>query len=196
MNGITQKMGSKSLVKSAATAALLAGGLLVAATSVVSTAQAETVISIKAVGGSPEVGTLSGAFNVGDVLGFIGPASLSPTMAYLFAFTPDNPATETAYLNDTLMADPPAVYASKQETSGPDFSVAGGYFSIKLGEDTAFFKNETGASLDLTYTQTGTGAGLSHVTQYNAVPLPAAAWLFGSAVLGMAGIGYRRKQAA
>ena len=29
----------------------------------------------------------------------------------------------------------------------------------------------------------------------NVVPIPAAAWLFGSALVGMAGIGYRKKQA-
>ncbi len=28
---------------------------------------------------------------------------------------------------------------------------------------------------------------------YNVVPIPAAAWLFGSALLGVGGIGYRRK---
>ncbi len=39
--------------------------------------------------------------------------------------------------------------------------------------------------------------GLSHANLYGvqvqAVPLPAAAWLFGSALLGLAGAGYRRK---
>jgi hypothetical protein len=41
--------------------------------------------------------------------------------------------------------------------------------------------------------------GLSHVNLYGKVgevPLPAAAWLFGSALLGMVGIGYRRRQTA
>ncbi|MBK1716536.1 hypothetical protein CKO27_02525 [Thiocystis violacea] len=39
------------------------------------------------------------------------------------------------------------------------------------------------------------GGDLSHMTIYGrtAVPLPAAAWLFGSALLGIVGIGYRRK---
>ncbi|WP_295399501.1 VPLPA-CTERM sorting domain-containing protein [uncultured Thiocystis sp.] len=40
------------------------------------------------------------------------------------------------------------------------------------------------------------GKGLSHISFYDTgtpVPLPAAAWLFGSALMGVAGIGYRRK---
>lgn len=42
----------------------------------------------------------------------------------------------------------------------------------------------------------GNQPDLSHLSFYNTgseVPLPAAAWLFGSAMLGLAGIGYRRK---
>lgn len=39
------------------------------------------------------------------------------------------------------------------------------------------------------------GFKLKSVT-FSAVPIPAAVWLFGSAVIGMAGVGYRRKQSA
>ena len=39
-------------------------------------------------------------------------------------------------------------------------------------------------------------AGTSHVSAYGVVPIPAAVWLFGSALVGMTGIGYRRRRNA
>jgi hypothetical protein len=39
-------------------------------------------------------------------------------------------------------------------------------------------------------------AGTSHLSAYGVVPIPAAVWLFGSALVGMVGIGYRRSRTA
>lgn len=42
----------------------------------------------------------------------------------------------------------------------------------------------------------GTGGGLSHVNLYSDVPLPAAVWLFGSALLGFAGVARKKKSSS
>ena len=70
-----------------------------------------------------------------------------------------------------------------------------GYTSFALG-----LKAATGwVVFDLGGSTTGTWSidkNLSHAVLYakqTTVPLPAAVWLFGSALLGMVGIGYRRK---
>jgi hypothetical protein len=39
-------------------------------------------------------------------------------------------------------------------------------------------------------------AGTSHLSAYGVVPIPAAVWLFGSALVGMVGVGYRRSRTA
>jgi hypothetical protein len=63
------------------------------------------------------------------------------------------------------------------------------YWAIKKSNSIAFFKNETGAPINFSMS----GDEWSHVTGFGAVvPIPAAAWLFGSALLGLAGMGYRR----
>jgi hypothetical protein len=41
----------------------------------------------------------------------------------------------------------------------------------------------------------GSDNALSHATLYGVVPIPAAAWLFGSALVGAVALGYRRKRA-
>lgn len=67
-----------------------------------------------------------------------------------------------------------------------------GAFGDASGLASAFFE---GFSDDLTsvmrFQQVNAGAGSDKLTNPTVVPLPAAAWLFGSALLGMAGIGYR-----
>jgi hypothetical protein len=57
-----------------------------------------------------------------------------------------------------------------------------------------FFENSTGGDLTIT----ALGSDWSHVTEYgslsvSAVPLPAAAWLFGSALLGLIAVAKRKR---
>jgi hypothetical protein len=57
--------------------------------------------------------------------------------------------------------------------------------------------SEGGNSYSFTRPPQLTGAGgTSHVSAVGPVPIPAAAWLFGSALLGMLGIGYHRRRKA
>jgi hypothetical protein len=67
----------------------------------------------------------------------------------------------------------------------------GWYFlEIGLGETSGTWSTEPIAAL----MPHGNIPGLSHISFYDtAVPIPAAAYLFGSALIGLAGIGYRRK---
>ena len=137
----------------------------------------------------------------GSVNGFIGVGSLSPTSAALFDVGA-NPASETAYL-ESLIPVPSGSLATGVTTEmsgGEEYSgiaINSQYFSFKLGDwnsgkgGTVFFKNMTSGPIMVDYSALGQGVGLSHVTQY--VPIPAAAYLFGSALIGLAGIGYRRR---
>ncbi len=52
-----------------------------------------------------------------------------------------------------------------------------------------------GAAKSLVISMNGVSGAIDNI-QVTAVPIPAAAWLFGSALLGMAGIGYRRNSKA
>ena len=89
---------------------------------------------------------------------------------------------------DTYAGNDPVMFALK---GGPTFSA----FLMDTSVTSGTWNNEsmlTGGG--------DRGAGLSHWSIYSGgmtvVPLPAAAWLFGSALVGLAGIGYRRKQSA
>ena len=67
------------------------------------------------------------------------------------------------------------------------------FWGIKKSTEIAFFRNDTGAPIDFSMN----GDEWSHVTGFGAVvPIPAAAWLFGSALLGMVGFGTRRGRKA
>jgi hypothetical protein len=153
--------------------------------------------SINILDGAALKGVLSFA-NAGAVLGFTAPATLSATEAQLFAVTPSSEANETNYLNTTLLASPQAVFASKYDLTPNDddsnfmFQVSSLYFLLKLGNESAYFKNTTGGTLDLRFAKQGQGSGLSHISELNAVPIPAAAWLFGSALAAFGFIGRKK----
>jgi len=73
--------------------------------------------------------------------------------------------------------------------------------AIKVGEKLspswAAFTVPIDALSGTWYTDPTQGGGLSHGNLYGTpVPIPAAAWLFGSALVGGLGIGYRRKPKA
>jgi hypothetical protein len=135
-----------------------------------------------------------------------GVAQTDRTSAYTaVAFNLGNSGdgTETTFARN--LAETTAVTFSGR-TEIPDalseattFSVAAGYFAIKVGEYTAFFQNLTApATLSLSFSQEARAAGLSHVTVYNgtvAVPGPiAGAGL--PALLALGGFVWARRRKA
>jgi hypothetical protein len=114
-----------------------------------------------------------------------------------------NPADEADALATLLGIDQSLVVAGDTtENPGSDttFSSDALWFSVKQGLWTAFFRNNSGGTLELSFERDlDQGAGFegveySNVTEFSVVPIPAAAWLFGSALVGMAGVGYRRSR--
>ena len=111
-----------------------------------------------------------------------------------------SPGAELALLNSILGLTGTSDAIEGSFSSGSEFGEASSfvgmeyeYWAIKKGQDIAFFKNDGSQPVDFSWS----GDDWSHTTGFGAkvsvVPLPAAAWLFGSAMLGMAGIGFRRK---
>ncbi|MEO9827683.1 MAG: VPLPA-CTERM sorting domain-containing protein [Paracoccaceae bacterium] len=81
------------------------------------------------------------------------------------------------------------------------FTIDTEYFSLKIGNLAAYFRNDTGVPLVLWYlAESGAGAGLSHYTEYGPllpggidpapVPLPAGVLLF---LTGLAGLGAAKR---
>jgi hypothetical protein len=132
-------------------------------------------------------------------MGFIGTSviSLSATTAHDYP-TAGNPTAERDALNVLLAAfDParaPVTFVNKTDGDGSGFSTSLQYFSIKKLTKLWFFENTSGGSLTV---DLGTSVDdYSHWTEYgpvSAVPVPAAAWLFGTALIGFIGFSRRTK---
>ncbi len=108
---------------------------------------------------------------------------------------------ELALLNELLVQFDPArstvSYVNKTDTEANTYTTDRQYFSIKKQNNLWFFENTSGVEV----TVTALGEEWSHTTEYgpidqveppSEVPVPAAAWLFGSALLGL-GVVKRRK---
>ena len=135
------------------------------------------------------------------ILGFLGDptvandVSLDTAKVTGHAFS-GNPTAEATFLNsllDNMGLPNVSVPGDKTDEALGEFTTDRLYFSIKqgAGEDTftAFFKNNSGGAVTVSFDPNN----FSHYTEYGAVvPIPAAVWLFGSALLGIAGIGARR----
>ena len=127
-------------------------------------------------------------------------ATWSPTNADGYS-KPGNPTAELDLLNTLLgLSGASAITGTGDiDGKGSGFNTGYQYFGIKKGGWIAYFKNTSGGALDVAFKNAaGTSSEeYSHVTGFGAVvPIPAAAWLFGSALLGIAGIGYRRQAKA
>ena len=77
------------------------------------------------------------------------------------------------------------------------FTSSAEYILIKIGQgpDVGIIRNLS-AGNKFTFTATGQGAGFSHSSEFGripAVPVPAAVWLFGTALIGFIGISRRTK---
>ena len=133
---------------------------------------------------------------IGDYPG--GPISLSLTMAENYP-TAGNPDAELARLNELLglfepARDPvPDGDVDKTDSSGTTFDTSYQYFSVKKAEWLWFFENTSGGEVTVTVL----GDSYSHWTGYgdpvSPIPVPAAVWLFGTALIGFIGISRRTK---
>lgn len=133
--------------------------------------------------------------------GFIGtaPVSLSATNADNYAIANNSEATELALLNTLLAAFSPArdleTYVNKIDTQGNGFSTSLQYFSIKQASEIYYFENTSGGSVTVAL-ESNTN-NYSHWTEYgdtvSAVPVPAAFWLFGTALIGFIGVSRRTR---
>lgn len=176
------------------------GATLIALGIVVSTAQANTV-TIDADGFSPgrDFQIICGTSCKGLIDGPTPPAIWSATDADGYA-KPNNPTNELALLNNLLGLSGASAITGTQphDGDGSGFTTGYQYFGIKKGGWIAYFQNTSGGPVTVSFQETdGTTAEYSHWTGFGAVvPIPAAVWLFGSALLGIAGIGYRRQAKA
>ena len=124
------------------------------------------------------------------------PAVLSDSTATGYSIGDSSENNELAFLNSLLGSLTPPKSVNQVGTnsgSGSAFTTSAEYFSIKQQTWTAYFKNTSGGSITVEFNP----VEFSHYTEYGnqvtSVPIPAAAWLFGSSLLGMIGIGFRRK---
>jgi hypothetical protein len=136
-----------------------------------------------------------------NCLGFEGGTTLSTTGADRYAqIGASNDVAELAQLNGllALLTVPrgPETYVNATDGAGTGFTTSRQYFSIKQASAFYFFENTSGGSVTV---DLGTTPAYSHWTEYgstvSAVPVPAAVWLFGSALIGLVGFGKRRKAA-
>jgi len=151
-------------------------------------------------GGGPDQVECTGG---GGCLGFIGtypggPIDTSSSLANAYPQA-GNPESEKDRLNELLLLFAPP-RATVNYFGDPDSGAAGfgfttdrQYFAIKQARDLFFFENKSGGELTVALTQ-GT-AEYSHWTEFGpvAVPVPAAIWLFGTALIGFIGFSRRTK---
>ena len=85
----------------------------------------------------------------------------------------------------------------KDESANPSFTSSAEYIMLKTGQAPNYgLIRSLFAGNEFTFTQIATGTGLSHFTEFgtvSAVPVPAAVWLFGTALIGFIGFSRRTK---
>ena len=134
------------------------------------------------------------------MLGLEGPATASMSALTATAYDKQgNPRSELTYLNSLLGLSGTGEITGTADIagSGDSFEASFRYFAIKQSTYIMYFENLTGESLRVMFDNE-----FSHVTGFgqqltppSEVPLPAAAWLFGSALLGLGAISRRKKMA-
>jgi hypothetical protein len=127
-----------------------------------------------------------------------GPISLSITDADKYDMPgSSNEAAQLGLLNDllALFGPPrgPVSYVNKTDGDGNSFETNRQYFSIKKSTEMWFFQNLSGGTVSVNLE--GRTEDYSNWTEYGVVPVPAAVWLFGTALIGLFGFGKRRKAA-
>jgi hypothetical protein len=122
-----------------------------------------------------------------------GLGTLSSTDAHLYTGNPAGEANEAARLNtlagtsflgtDATRTDPPPALP---------FSTLALYIVLKVGDAAIYLKNTSGGLLSIDYAG-APGLGLSHVTEFGVIPLPAAFWLMGAGLAGLSFAAPRKK---
>jgi hypothetical protein len=130
----------------------------------------------------------------------LGPISLDDANADKFDQNgSSDEAAELALLNSLLILfDPERATvgdANKTDGDGDGFETNSQYFSIKKATELWFFENTSGGTV--TVNLEGSTENYSHWTEYgppvSEVPVPAAFWLFGTALVGFIGMSRRIK---
>lgn len=159
--------------------AFITGFMLVSALLGTSSVKANTVTIFN---GAAQKGILSDLGLSVTFLGYTSPGTLDSIFPYTAVTTtvnPADPATLVPIANSYFGTS--FLVTDEHRTDGASasllvFDISTTYFSLTLGQNqTAFFQNQSGGVLHLTYTGTGTAAGLSHYSQYgtaSAVPGP------------------------
>ncbi len=199
-------------------AAMAAGGVLLAFTSVAQANTLDFLGSFSNPGGTPtyDASTVRGTLTCS--LGCAGLDSNYPdgstttnpilvpdatnaqgftlsTASDLFSLANDSVSTETAFVNAVTGQSFPAT--GTQVTGQTTFTTNAQYVFFKIGAspDVTVVMNNSGAAQTYSYsTLDAQGSGLSHYMTFGSVvPLPPAALLFGSALGGIAFISRRKK---
>ena len=131
-----------------------------------------------------------------------GLASADPYSADLYSLISDNPTLEAATLDSiegTTFTSGTQHAVSNSEAYTFATNVA--YFMIKMASGEAFFRNETGGMIYLSFLANGTENALRYITTFgdgtlSQTPLPAALPLFSSALALLGFIGWRRRKVA
>ena len=156
----------------------------------------------------PDIGSLLGSVSVsglGSIEGFVGALSqtkLTPgNICSPCTFTGSkSPADSTgfdlldngdAYLTSVATTITGGALTLLGRNGSPiptDISIDALYFALKIGTDTAFFENNSGHPITLSYA----GTGLGEVEEFAAVPIPPAMLLLASGVAGLGLLARRR----
>ena len=122
--------------------------------------------------------------------------SLFPALSFTQLAKVETPATSNGGLDLLVFTGPANEPTSGQwGYTGPEVV---DYFVVKAGNNYALYRytdaNTTSMrNIGLWDTTELENKGMSHVTAYSAVPIPAAVWLLGSGLIGLVGISRRHR---
>lgn len=156
-------------------------------------------------------GTISSSAGGFEVLVDTTPTwdATAPGIGGIFTVHPPNEANETTFVNDNRNGGDAVSFSQKinlgdlPNANGEDFDFmsTAEYILLKIGGgnslNVALIHNLSGGALDLNFSTSTTGSGLSHYTEFgmvSTVPIPAALPLFLGALSALGFMGWRRRR--